>query len=135
MRRSIEALAKMPMVLALFPKTDNEPLSSPSRGQNLTLGTSRLGRRDVKVRSSGRQGSVVGTTRLGPRDDRNELSGGHGYDNGPYSNFRIFLFALSITSVSREARYIWVVFSESCPKPSLITERGMPSSLAMLAQE
>ena len=70
----------------------------------LTLPRTKFGPRDVKVRSSGRQGSVVGTTRLGPRDDRNELSGGHGYDNSSYSNFRIFLFALSITSVSREAR-------------------------------
>ena len=38
-----------------------------------------------------------------------------------YSNPNIILFALSTTDVSKEARYICVVASESCPIPSLIT--------------
>ena len=52
-----------------------------------------------------------------------------------HNNFSIFLLALSITCVSKEARYICVVLSESCPIPSLITDIGIPSSLAMLAHE
>lgn len=44
-------------------------------------------------------------------------------------------FALSTTEVSRDARYICVVASESCPMPSLITLRGMPLAFAAEAQE
>lgn len=45
------------------------------------------------------------------------------------------LLALSIISVLSEARYISVVFSESCPIPSLMTESGMFLLLATVAQE
>ena len=47
---------------------------------------------------------------------------------------RIRELARSTTEVSRLARYIWVVASESCPMPSLITERGIPLALAAEAQ-
>lgn len=40
-----------------------------------------------------------------------------------YSKSSIFLLALSTMEVSSDARYICVVFSESCPIPSLITAR------------
>lgn len=39
--------------------------------------------------------------------------------------FNIKSFALSIVELSKEARYICVVFSESCPIPALMTDRGM----------
>ncbi len=52
-----------------------------------------------------------------------------------HSIFRILLFALSISDVSREARYIRVVPSESCPMPPLMTGRGIPALPAMLAHE
>ena len=42
--------------------------------------------------------------------------------------------ALSIVDVSKEARYIRVVLSESCPIASLIIESGMFLLLAILAQ-
>ena len=48
---------------------------------------------------------------------------------------RIFLFALSTTDASSEARYMRVVLSESCPIPSLIVEIGIFFALAMLAHE
>ena len=49
--------------------------------------------------------------------------------------FNIKSFALSIIELSKEARYICVVFSESCPMPALMTERGMFWLLAILAHE
>ena len=52
-----------------------------------------------------------------------------------YNNPRIILFALSTTDVSNEARYICVVASESCPIPSLMTDRGTFFALATLAHE
>ena len=53
-----------------------------------------------------------------------------------YLNFlNIKSFALSIVELSKEARYICVVFSESCPMPALMTERGMFWLLAILAHE
>lgn len=52
-----------------------------------------------------------------------------------YSNPKIILFALSTTDVSNEARYICVVASESCPIPSLITDRGTFFAFAALAHE
>ena len=41
-----------------------------------------------------------------------------------YNNPKIILLALSTTDVSNEARYICVVISESCPIPSLMTDKG-----------
>ena len=52
-----------------------------------------------------------------------------------YSNPNIILFALSTTDVSKEARYICVVASESCPMPSLMTDKGTFFALAALAHE
>ena len=52
-----------------------------------------------------------------------------------YNSPKIFLFALSTTDVSNEARYICVVASESCPMPSLMTDRGTLLALAALAHE
>ena len=46
----------------------------------------------------------------------------------------IIEFALSTTDASRLARYIWVVDSESCPIPSLMTLTGIPLALAAEAQ-
>ena len=40
-----------------------------------------------------------------------------------------------IADESSEDKYIWVVVSESCPIPSLITERGIFLLLAILAHE
>ena len=51
-----------------------------------------------------------------------------------YIDLSIILFALSTTDVSNEARYIRVVFSESCPIASLMVEMGIFLLLAMLAQ-
>lgn len=45
----------------------------------------------------------------------------------------IFLFALSIRSEFKDERYILVVFSDLCPIPSLITERGIIFCLAAFA--
>ena len=42
--------------------------------------------------------------------------------------------AVSTTDVSREARYMRVVVSESCPIPSLMTPRGIPFDFAAEAQ-
>ena len=50
-----------------------------------------------------------------------------------YKSPNIILFALSTTDVSKEARYICVVASESCPIPSLITDNGTFFALAALA--
>ena len=50
------------------------------------------------------------------------------------SDFRIRLFALSTSAVSSEARYMRVVFSESCPIASLMVASGMFLLLAMEAQ-
>lgn len=52
-----------------------------------------------------------------------------------YKSPNIILFALSTTDVSKEARYICVVASESCPIPSLITDNGTFFALAALAHE
>ena len=52
-----------------------------------------------------------------------------------YNNPKIILFALSTTDVSKEARYICVVASESCPIPSLMTDKGTFFALAALAHE
>ena len=43
-----------------------------------------------------------------------------------YIDLKICLFALSTADVSSEARYMRVVFSDSCPKASLMVARGMP---------
>lgn len=51
-----------------------------------------------------------------------------------YIDLSIILFALSTTDVSNEARYIRVVFSESCPIASLMVEMGIFLLFAMLAQ-
>ena len=48
---------------------------------------------------------------------------------------QLSLFALSTTDVSSEARYICVVASESCPIPSLITDKGTFFALAALVHE
>ena len=71
------------------------------------------------------------STKKGARSRTPLKSSNHSFHN----NFSIFLLALSITCVSKEARYICVVLSESCPIPSLITDIGIPSSLAILAHE
>jgi hypothetical protein len=52
-----------------------------------------------------------------------------------YNNPKIILFALSTTDISKDARYICVVVSESCPIPSLITDNGTFFALAALAHE
>lgn len=51
-----------------------------------------------------------------------------------YIDLKICLFALSTADVSSEARYMRVVFSDSCPKASLMVARGMFLHRAMLAQ-
>ena len=48
---------------------------------------------------------------------------------------KIFLFALSTAEVSRVARYMRVVRSDSCPSPSLIVEMETFLDLAILAHE
>ena len=50
-----------------------------------------------------------------------------------HRDFKIILFALSMATVSNDARYMRVVAAESCPIPSLITESGTFLLLAMLA--
>ena len=50
-------------------------------------------------------------------------------------SLKILVFALSITSVCIEARYILVVSSLSCPIPRLIALIGILLACAMLAQE
>ena len=50
-----------------------------------------------------------------------------------YNDFNISLFALSTIEVSNEAKYMRVVFSESCPIASLIVAMDMFLLLAMLA--
>lgn len=52
-----------------------------------------------------------------------------------YRFLSINLFALSITELSNEAKYICVVLSESCPIPSLMTEIGIFLLFATLAHE
>lgn len=52
-----------------------------------------------------------------------------------YKSLNIISFALSITELSNDARYIWVVLSESCPIPSLIIEIGIFLLFAILAHE
>ena len=47
----------------------------------------------------------------------------------------IILFASSIILVLKDARYMRVVDSDSCPMPSLMTASGMFLLLAMLAHE
>ena len=51
-----------------------------------------------------------------------------------YKDCNIILLALSIAIVSKDARYIRVVASESCPRPSLIIDIGIFLLFAMLAQ-
>ena len=53
----------------------------------------------------------------------------------PMSALMTVLFALSTAEDSSAARYIRVVFSLSCPIPSLITESGTFFCLAILAHE
>lgn len=51
-----------------------------------------------------------------------------------YNEDKIIEFALSTMELSREARYMRVVLSESCPIASLITPTGIPIFLAADAQ-
>lgn len=53
----------------------------------------------------------------------------------PYNELNIRVLALSMATLSSDVRYMRVVFSESCPIPSLITDSGIFLRWATLAHE